>query len=137
LALVYWSLWSCSRKGEVQGVFSHQTALAIHDLSDGMPAKYHLIVPKRFRRYHTPPENLILHFADLRPEEVWEFEGYKITTPERTIQDVILDEGISEELVIQAISDGLNNGVFSKGNLTRLANQLKSERSRRILSAIG
>lgn len=134
--LVYWSLWSCNRSGEVQGVFSHQTALAIYDLSDIMPASYHLTVPKSFRRYHKPPENLILHFANVRAEEVWEFEGYTVTTPERTIRDVLLDEGISDEVVIQAISDGLQNGVISSNLLTRLAGELESERVKRILNAV-
>lgn len=135
--LAYWSLWSRNRRGEVQGVFSHQTALTIHNLSDVMPAKYHLTVPRGFRRYRAFPENLVLHFADLQMEEVWEFEGYKVTNPERTIRDVLLDEGISDELVIQALSDGLNKGVISSGQLAALSDKLKSERSKRILDAIG
>ena len=58
--LVFWSLWSCDRRGNVQGIFSHQTALAIHDLSDVMPARYHLTVPKKFRKFHATPENIVL-----------------------------------------------------------------------------
>lgn len=134
--LVYWSLWSCNHLGEVQGVFSHQTALAIHDLSDVMPASYHLTVPKGFRRRHKPPENLVLHFADVEEEEAWEFEGYRVTTPERTIRDVILDESISDDVIIQAISDGLQNGVISSNLLAQLASKLESKRIRRIMNAM-
>src|SRR5450755_3219976 len=32
--LVLWSLWSRNRKGETEGVYSHQTALSLHELSD-------------------------------------------------------------------------------------------------------
>jgi len=135
--LVYWSLWSCNRSGEVQGVFSHQTALAIHDLSDVMPAKYHLSVPSGFRKYHPPPENLILHFSNLQPKEISECEGYKVTTPEKTIYDVLLDEDISEETVIQAISDGLSKGVISKSRVISLTEPLQSDRINRIMSEIG
>ncbi len=135
--LVYWSLWSCNRSGNVQGVFSHQTALAIHDLSDVMPAQYHLTVSKGFRKYHAIPENLVLHFADVEGDEVWEFEGYKITSPERTVRDVLLDEGISDELVIQAISDGLQKGVISSSQLSGIADHFKSERIKRILDVVG
>lgn len=71
--LVYWSLWSTNRQGKIQGVFSHQTALAIHELSDVMPAKYHMTVPKGFRRYHPYSENLVLYFANLLKDEIWEF----------------------------------------------------------------
>jgi predicted transcriptional regulator of viral defense system len=134
--LVYWSLWSCNRSGEIQGVFSHQTALAVQDLSDVMPASYYLTVPKNFRRYHKPPKNLVLHFADLREEEISEFEGYKVTTPERTIRDVLLDESISDEVVIQAIMDGLQKGVISSSLLKRIASELDLERVKRIMNAV-
>jgi predicted transcriptional regulator of viral defense system len=134
--LVYWSLWSCNRAGIVQGLFSHQTALAIHDLSDVMPAQYHLTVPRGFRRYHKPPANLVLHFANTREDELWEFEGYKVTNPEKTVEDVLLDDGISEEIAIQAILDGIQKGVISYSQLSKLVDRLKSERVTRIFSAV-
>lgn len=134
--LVYWSLWSCNRSGEPQGVFSHQTALAIHDLSDVMPASYHLTVPKQFRRFHKPPKNLRLHFNNLQDRDVSEFEGYRVTTLERTIYDVLLDETISDEIVIQALSDGLQKGVISLSFLIQLANELHSERVKRIVNTV-
>lgn len=135
--LVYWSLWSCDRSGKVQGVFSHQTAHAIHDLSDVMPALYHLTVPKGFRKYHKFPKNLVLHFSSVLEEEIWEFEEYKVTSPDRTIRDVLLDENISDEFVIQAISDGLQKGVISSSLITKFAGELKSRRIKRILNAVG
>ena len=135
--LVYWSLWSSNLKGEVQGVFSHETALAIHELSDVMPAKYHLSVPKGFRKYHLPPENLVLHFNKLESHEVLEFEGYMVTTPEKTIYDVLLDEKVSEEFVTQAILDGLNKGVISKPRVMQIIGQLNSDRAKRIFNEIG
>ncbi|TVQ78152.1 MAG: hypothetical protein EA369_07820, partial [Bradymonadales bacterium] len=44
--LVQWSLWSRNKADEPQGVFSHYTALRIYELSDAMPSKIHMIVPK-------------------------------------------------------------------------------------------
>jgi predicted transcriptional regulator of viral defense system len=134
--LVYWSLWSCNRVGEVQGTFSHQTALAIHDLSDAMPAMYHLTVPTSFRRYHKTPKNLILHFSEMRENEVSECEGYRVSTPERTIRDILIDESISDELVIQAISDALQKGMITSRQLEILALEYPLERVQRILGAI-
>src|SRR6185295_9149448 len=46
--LVLWALWSRDRQGVPQGVWSHETALDIHDLSDVMPAKMHMTVPTHF-----------------------------------------------------------------------------------------
>lgn len=135
--LVYWSLWSCNQQGEVQGVFSHQTALAIHDFSDVMPAKYHLSVPKGFRKYHPPPDNLVLHFTKIEPPEILEFEGYRVTTPEKTIHDILLDERISQEVVAQAIRDGIERGVISKSRVMQVGEQLNSDRANRIFNEIG
>jgi len=135
--LVYWSLWSCNRVGEVQGVFSHQTALAIHELSDIMPAKYHLTVPTGFRKYHPPPENLILHYNNLKPIEILDYEGYRVTTPEKTVDDVLLDDKISEEIVTQAMSDGLNKGVLSRSRLKTLLEPQLSDRTNRIMHELG
>jgi predicted transcriptional regulator of viral defense system len=134
--LVYWSLWSINRQGQVQGVFSHETALAIHELSDVMPAKYHMTVPKGFRRYHPCPQNIVLYFANLLEEEIVEFEGYRVTNPRKTIQDALLDEGISEELVIQAIIDGLDQGIVSLDQVSEFKKNLKSNRVNRILKGI-
>ncbi len=129
--LVYWSLWSCNKNWDVQGVFSHETALAIHNLSDLMPANYHISVPHGFRRRHLP-KNLILHYTTLEEQDIWQLEGYQVTSPRRTIQDVILDETISEEHVLQTVSDGLENGMISLS----LVKSIKSARAKRILTAL-
>lgn len=131
--LVYWSLWSANRQGKVQGVFSHQTALSIHELSDVMPSNYHMTVPKGFRRYHSYPDNLILHFDSLSQGEIWEFEGYFVTSPQRTIKDVLIEEGFSEELATQAVIDGLSRGIVDLEHLFKLRESLKSKRVSRII----
>jgi hypothetical protein len=46
------------------GVFSHQTALSLHDLTDLNPAKLDLTVPQNFRRGIPIPEVLRLHRDD-------------------------------------------------------------------------
>src|SRR6185503_2350349 len=62
--LALWSLWSRDRKDTIQGVWSHETALDIYELSDVMPAKMHMTVPRTFRRGVTIPKLLILHYFD-------------------------------------------------------------------------
>ena len=41
-----WSLWSCDRNGEPQGIYSHETALCIYDLTDLNPSKLTMTVPQ-------------------------------------------------------------------------------------------
>jgi hypothetical protein len=43
--LVLWALWSRNRNEEVEGVYSHHTALSLYDLSDLNPSKLHMTVP--------------------------------------------------------------------------------------------
>jgi len=47
--LMVWYLWSRNRNDVSQGVFSHETALDLYELSDVNPSKIHLTVPKGFR----------------------------------------------------------------------------------------
>ena len=48
--LMLWYLWSQNRQEVSQGPYSHETALSLHELSDVMPSKLHMTVPKTFRR---------------------------------------------------------------------------------------
>lgn len=79
--LVRWSLWSRAR-----AVVSHETALATHELGDANPSDVHMTVPRSFRS--RPPAGIRLHRSELVPGDVWLREGFKITTPLRSLLDV-------------------------------------------------
>ena len=51
-----------------KGVISHETAAALYELGDLLPAKIHLCVPSDFRK--KPTKNIVLHKADLRESEI-------------------------------------------------------------------
>src|SRR6185436_1655002 len=89
--LILWALWSRNRRNEPQGVFSHATALTLHELSDAMPAKLDMTVPPGFQRMATIPEVLRLHRARLGERDVETIDGVRVTTPLRTLIDVIVD----------------------------------------------
>src|SRR6202040_2869574 len=84
-----WSLWSRNRGEAAQGVYSHQTALSLHDLSDVMPAKLHMTVPRSFRRNSEIPRVLVLHVADLAQSDIGVAHGVPLTRPMQTILDVL------------------------------------------------
>ena len=67
--LIVWQLWSRNRQDEPQGVFSHATALSLHELSDVMPAKLDMTVPPGFRRMAAIPTVLRLHHARLNERD--------------------------------------------------------------------
>ncbi|MBS0647932.1 MAG: type IV toxin-antitoxin system AbiEi family antitoxin domain-containing protein [Verrucomicrobia bacterium] len=118
--LVLWTLWSRDKKGSPQGVWSHETALDIHDLSDIMPAKMHLSVPTRFRRRSEIPKNLHLHFIDLIEPDIETRQGFKVTTPLRTLIDIINEGTVPQEQVIQAIQEALQRGLISSQQLHQI-----------------
>lgn len=115
--LVVWSLWSRDRRGNAQGVWSRETALDIYELSDVMPSKMHMTVPKHFRKGIAIPKVLVLHYADLKEEEIRHQQGYRVTTPIRTLIDIVSDRRLSDELIIQAIRDALKVGLISRHEL--------------------
>src|SRR5664280_3435056 len=87
--LVKWALWSRNRDEVTEGVYSHQTALSLYELSDLNPAKLHLTVPTNFRRNSNIPGIVVLHYRDLLKSEIQVGPGYKYTRPLRTILDLI------------------------------------------------
>ncbi len=112
--LILWSLWSRDQNDVPQGVFSHQTALSINDLSDLMPSKLHMTVPRKFRKGSKIPAILRLHFADLAPHEILERAGYRITRPIKTILDLIDAQEISDDLIVQGFSEARERGLITE-----------------------
>lgn len=113
--LVLWCLWSRDLKDIPQGVWSHETALDIHDLSDVMPSKMHMTVPRGFRRRIEIPKVLCLHYSNLEQSEIEERQGYRVTTPFRTLLDVFEAETVADNFLTQAVHQALERGlVFEK-----------------------
>lgn len=102
-------MWSRNREGEPQAVASHETALRLHDLSDLMPEKVHLSVPKGFRK--RPPRGVILHKADLADGDVEARDGFAVTTPLRTILDSTRSRETSPEHLESAVREAVTRGL--------------------------
>lgn len=109
--VVAW-LWS-----KQVGVFSHETALALHQLSDALPAHLHLTLPASWeRRRLVVPEGLRLHFADVADAERAWVGPVPVTTPIRTLRDCQAAR-LPPDLVAQAVRDGLARGLFSRADV--------------------
>jgi predicted transcriptional regulator of viral defense system len=102
------------------GVFSHETALALHDLSDILPSRVHMTVPEDWRsRRLKVPVGLVLHYADLDENDLTNAAAVPITAPERTLQDCI-DEGIVPDLGQQAVREARQRGLISRARENEL-----------------
>jgi predicted transcriptional regulator of viral defense system len=112
--LVLWALWSRNRDEKIEGVYSHQTALSLHELSDLNPSKLHMTVPMQFRRNSEIPGILVLHYADLSPTEVGTAQGFLLTRPLRTIVDLIEADTVERGFIRQAIRQALERGLITR-----------------------
>lgn len=115
--LVKWALWSNSRDEVMEGVYSHQTALSIYELSDLNPAKLHMTVPRHFRRNSDIPAILVLHYAELAREDVQTSQGFKYTRPLRTILDLIEADSVERTFLRQALRQALHRGVITRSEV--------------------
>ena len=115
--LILWSLWSRNRKEEIEGVFSHQTALSLHELSDLNPAKLHMTVPTHFRRNSDIPGIVVLHHADLPTSDVQIGPGYKYTRPLRTILDLVDAGAVERTFIRQALRQAVDRGLITRRQL--------------------
>ncbi len=112
--LVIYSLWSCNRKGCVQAVWSHKTAMDIHDLSDVMPAKMHMTVPRGFRRRTLIPKVLQMYYGKLDSSDVELRQGYRVTTPLKTLIGVAGEGKVSPDLISQALEQAFQRGLITR-----------------------
>src|SRR5229473_5094726 len=115
--LVLWALWSRNRNEEVEGVYSHHTALSLYDLSDLNPAKLHMTVPTGFRRNSDIPGILVLHYFDLPGTDVQTAQGFKFTRPLRTILDLIEAGTVERNFIRQALRQALDRGLITRGQI--------------------
>jgi predicted transcriptional regulator of viral defense system len=111
--LLMWWLWSRDRSGHPQGVYSCRTALSLHDITDLMPAKIDMTVPKHFRRGTPIPRILRLHYDDLKQDEIEKINGVPVTNALRTILDMWQSEEVSRDILRAALKEGIRLGKIS------------------------
>lgn len=108
-------------------IFSHQTALYLHDLSDRTPSVFHISVPQGYNASHIKKryEDLQVHYVK---KDLYEIGKTEIKSPqgnlipiydiERTICDIIIDrEKIDKQIFTDAIKRYFNS---NNKNLRRL-----------------
>lgn len=131
--LMLWYLWSQDRQEQPEGTYSHDTALSLHELSDIMPSKLHMTVPREFRRNSKIPEILVLHRANLDPSEVQEVHGVRVTRVLRTIMDLLRSGHMDRSQLKLAVDEAIHRGLIARGEIDRMPHD-KLQRSLRELA---
>jgi predicted transcriptional regulator of viral defense system len=117
--VVVW-LWS-----EHTGVFSHQTALALHDLSDVLPAQIHLTLPLSWKKRRLrAPDSVVLHYGAVSESERRWFGAVPATDPARTLEDCAR-EHLSPDLLRDAALEALHRRVVAPDQLGAVTKALE------------
>jgi predicted transcriptional regulator of viral defense system len=115
--LVRLSLWSRNRADEPQAVVSHATALVLHGLTELLPGKLHLTVPPRFQK--KPPRGCALHKGRLSRGEIEERDGFRVTTPLRTLLDAAASDDVPQDDLTRAMRVAIETGLVRREALVR------------------
>jgi predicted transcriptional regulator of viral defense system len=116
-----------------QAVFSHETALALHGLSDALPARSHLTLPASWetRRLRTPSQ-VDLHFSDVgKPDKAW-VGPVPVTSVARTIVDCA-DAKVPPDIVKAAVESAIARGLVARkaiAGVEEYLNQFSPQRGR-------
>jgi predicted transcriptional regulator of viral defense system len=131
--LMLWALWSRNREEVAQGVYSHQTALSLYELSGVMPAKLHMIVPTRFRRNSEIPRVLVLYFANTPQSDIGTVHGVPVTNPMRTILDLLHGGDMHPANLRQALREGLRRGLIRRSESAEARKHVSESKQSRML----
>lgn len=113
-------LWS-----ENAGVISHQTALALHGLSDVLPTKVHLTLPLDWRgRRFRIPDDIVLHYAEVPSKERTWNGPVPITAPGRSLNDCAR-ESMPPDQLRQAAQQAIRRGLVTKAELGAVEEALR------------
>ncbi|NJK32853.1 MAG: hypothetical protein HC927_10835 [Deltaproteobacteria bacterium] len=103
------------------GVFSHGTALSLHELSDLLPDRVHMTLPESQRkRLRKTPPGLMLHYRDLAESEHEWHGNIPVTSPRRTLLDGVAD-ALSPDLLRQALEQAVERGLLDVASITEIA----------------
>lgn len=118
-------------------IFSHHTALFLHDLSDRVPNVFHISVPQGYNASHLKKRypNLIVHYIN---KELYEIGKETVKTPlgnmvaiynvERTICDMIIDrEKIDKQIFTDCLIRYFNSSNKDLRRLIKYSKQFKIE----------
>ena len=93
-----------------RSAISHESALALYDLSDVLPGEVHVTVPRTASRRR---KGIRMHTNRLRRADILKREGLPVTSVPRTVADVAR-AGLSEDHVARAIREAVQRGLTTR-----------------------
>jgi predicted transcriptional regulator of viral defense system len=107
------AVWLWSRN---EGVFSHETALFLHTLSDALPIRAHITLPAGWKPRVHIPEDVAIYRADLAGGDRTWVGPLPVTSVRRTLSDC-LHASVAPELVAQASVQAAERGLITTAEI--------------------
>jgi hypothetical protein len=104
-----WSLYTAAYVwSRGAGVISHGSALDVWGLSDWLPHHAEMTLPPSWKQ-RIIPRKVLAFYDDLPDEDIQWYEGFRVTTPRRSVDDFIA-WGIRPDLARQAMEQATRRG---------------------------
>lgn len=112
--------------GMDKAVLSHESALRLFELSDNIPDKVHLLVPRRYRGLRRPL-GVVIHTRpdDEKVASAWR-DAMPVTAPARTLVDVA--DALQPEQAAMAARQALHLGLLTRRQLEQEAARQRKTR---------
>jgi predicted transcriptional regulator of viral defense system len=124
------------KAGAARAVVSHETALALYDLSPIRPRKIHLTVARAHRPSKGQPRRPTVQIhtttRPFRPGEVVTRFGVRVTGPARTIVDAA-EVGTDPSVILEAVGRSVEDGLVTAKELRQAAAD-RPERVRKLIT---
>ena len=118
--LILWWLWSRDRSDQPSGIYSHQTALSLHELTDVNPSRLDMTVPPSFRRGVPVPRILRLHHGTVPTAEQQVLFQVPVTSALRSIRDVWEEGSLPKDTIRQAFEQARASGKITQRQVAEL-----------------
>jgi predicted transcriptional regulator of viral defense system len=112
--------------GMDKAILSHESALLLLELSDNIPDKVHVLVPRRYRGLRRPPGVVIHTHPDNEEVATTWGDAMPVTAPARTLVDVA--DKLQPEQAAMAARQALRLGLLTRRQLEREAARQRKTR---------
>ena len=108
------------------GVVSHESALALHGLSDVIPDSIHITIPRAQRR-PARIDGVTVHTAteSIPANDISIVDGIQVTSVPRTIADAA-DAGVAPEQIVTAVRQAVRRGLATSAEIHAAATRAGS-----------
>lgn len=114
------NLFFRKRNGSPSGVFGLETAASIFEMGDMLPVRTSILVPANFRKRAEIPDGVELIEVPDISREVVQHEGLFVTSPIRTIVDLLRTPSRDQEEIRRTFVAACGSGVISPAAMHHL-----------------